>query len=834
MSNNTQNILPANQPIALGQRVYTSLYSRGPGIVVRIHGEQSPESCGSIAGVMVTGGRAHFDIAFRDGCASKHLPESVLRGIQWKVYDDVADADEILDAIAHSESEAKRKAEEKAAADAQRAIDYDRHVAELRAKYPWATDKGSDHARASKHMKRELREAFPGVKFSVRSDSYSMGDSVDVTWTNGPTSEQVKTITRKYQQGSFNSMEDIYEDDKSAFSDAVGTVLGQSKHVFEKRGYDDRLCEAAARAWCDHKQLEFHGMNGYVEFRGGNESLHMVAYNLLRPVVIPAGAKVVGIELVDHDFVVALESPAVDQPATTDDDPVPTDPAPTSATIQKHRHTKRGFDFWLIPTGRGLDSSTFDRLRDACNSAGGWYSRKWGTTPGGFAFKSEAKALEFAAEHFGTDGETETPAPPASDAGAVDTRDVDPGPTLRIHNPDSDDSATSRQSSNYAAATRTPAHNTDRLRAMADKLLADAKDKLRPRDTHTPKKLSQARSAERDGQQYQRAAAAIIAFCDAIDADDLPAVLADFKPLKTAFLRSVAMKGKPVSNGYHGYHVDSHEHVDESAHAVALRQLVESGKSDDDRAADLAAVRDRELSQKVDKLRNSKIDGFFPTPRGLIDRMLDAADLQPGQSIVDPSCGKGDILNAVRDRFPISDDGLSSPVNLTGVEINVDLADIASHTEAVQCDDFLDTVGEYDRILMNPPYERRQAVKHVEHAWSQLRPGGRLVALMPITQVDDVSLPQLASFSSTKIENGFSGSDAFRKTGVTVAMIVATKIDPTAPPVEAIEIDERRAGYMSIIVNTPSGPVRVVIDADCEQLRVYSGGDVAPGATVNL
>ena len=47
--------------------------------------------------------------------------------------------------------------------------------------------------------------------------------------------------------------------------------------------------------------------------------------------------------------------------------------------------------------------------------------------------------------------------------------------------------------------------------------------------------------------------------------------------------------------------------------------------------------------------------------------------------------------------------------------------------------DFLEYNGgeHYDRILMNPPFERLQDVDHVQHAYNEaLEEGGRLVAIM--------------------------------------------------------------------------------------------------------
>jgi 16S rRNA G1207 methylase RsmC len=35
----------------------------------------------------------------------------------------------------------------------------------------------------------------------------------------------------------------------------------------------------------------------------------------------------------------------------------------------------------------------------------------------------------------------------------------------------------------------------------------------------------------------------------------------------------------------------------------------------------------------------------------------------------------------------------------------------------------------FDRILMNPPFERGDDIRHIEHARKFLKPGGRLVAI---------------------------------------------------------------------------------------------------------
>src|SRR5205085_10643498 len=51
-----------------------------------------------------------------------------------------------------------------------------------------------------------------------------------------------------------------------------------------------------------------------------------------------------------------------------------------------------------------------------------------------------------------------------------------------------------------------------------------------------------------------------------------------------------------------------------------------------------------------------------------------------------------------------------------------------------RCADFLgqtpEGLGTFDRIVMNPPFDRGADIEHVEHARRFLKPGGRLVAVV--------------------------------------------------------------------------------------------------------
>ena len=96
---------------------------------------------------------------------------------------------------------------------------------------------------ATKNMRTELKVAFPGVKFSIKSERYSGGDSVRVQWTDGPKNSAVMGIVKKYQDGHFDGMTDYYEYSNDPFTD----FFGGAKYVFAQRECSDAL-KAKARA----------------------------------------------------------------------------------------------------------------------------------------------------------------------------------------------------------------------------------------------------------------------------------------------------------------------------------------------------------------------------------------------------------------------------------------------------------------------------------------------------------------------------------------------------------------------------------------------------------
>jgi hypothetical protein len=192
-----------------------------------------------------------------------------------------------------------------------------------------------------------------------------------------------------------------------------------------------------------------------------------------------------------------------------------------------------------------------------------------------------------------------------------------------------------------------------------------------------------------------------------------------------------------------------------------------------------AEAADHPVMRAEDELRGKDLPGFWPTPRPLIEQMLAAAAIEPTHRVLEPSCGKGDIVDAIRRECP--------DVTVTAIERNLTLQGVLTakgYDEIVSYGDFLDHSGQYDRIIMNPPFEQGQDMTHVRHAYDLLAAGGRIVAVMcegPFFREDANSkafrswLDALKHDVEKLPEDAFKGVEAFRQTSVRTAMVTIDK-----------------------------------------------------------
>ena len=118
--------------------------------------------------------------------------------------------------------------------------------------------------------------------------------------------------------------------------------------------------------------------------------------------------------------------------------------------------------------------------------------------------------------------------------------------------------------------------------------------------------------------------------------------------------------------------------------------------------------------------------GAFNTSDEIARKVCDWGDISKGQSVLEPSAGTGQLAKAARERGAA----------VTCMEIQDGLAHELAHLHGFRTyrGDFLKAgprdLGQYDVVLMNPPFDRGRDCDHVRHAWQFVKPGGRLVAIM--------------------------------------------------------------------------------------------------------
>ena len=155
---------------------------------------------------------------------------------------------------------------------------------------------------------------------------------------------------------------------------------------------------------------------------------------------------------------------------------------------------------------------------------------------------------------------------------------------------------------------------------------------------------------------------------------------------------------------------------------------------------------------------------LFPTPPAIARLMVERADFHAGHRILEPSCGTGRLLDA-----------LPADVTCVAVEISIPLQKhIFTHYPNVSLKggDFLtrttaDLGGQFDRVLMNPPFQRGTDIKHILHAQRMLTKDGVLVALCYNGSIQQRKLQPLTSSWEVLPDNSF-GSEG---THASVALI---------------------------------------------------------------
>ncbi|MBU2251773.1 MAG: hypothetical protein KJ977_05475, partial [Candidatus Omnitrophica bacterium] len=113
---------------------------------------------------------------------------------------------------------------------------------------------------------------------------------------------------------------------------------------------------------------------------------------------------------------------------------------------------------------------------------------------------------------------------------------------------------------------------------------------------------------------------------------------------------------------------------------------------------------------------------FFETPEPLAKRMVELAEINKHDSILEPSAGLGAVAKFLPQR------------QLVCVEMDMDMSCklLCMGYEVVAGEDFLlhCPCSLYSKIIMNPPFRNQQDITHILHAWELLADNGILVSVV--------------------------------------------------------------------------------------------------------
>lgn len=165
--------------------------------------------------------------------------------------------------------------------------------------------------------------------------------------------------------------------------------------------------------------------------------------------------------------------------------------------------------------------------------------------------------------------------------------------------------------------------------------------------------------------------------------------------------------------------------------------------------------------------------GQFDTPREIVARLMELAQVAPGMDVLEPSAGVGNIVagivkvGGIPHAFEIDDKRRAQLINRGLMQFPVARGDFLT----------CEPTPAFDRVVMNPPFAKHADIDHVRHAAKFLRPGGRLVSVMS-AGIKFRSTMKAAGFREFLEERGATVEDlpagAFDESGTSVnAVIVA-------------------------------------------------------------
>lgn len=157
---------------------------------------------------------------------------------------------------------------------------------------------------------------------------------------------------------------------------------------------------------------------------------------------------------------------------------------------------------------------------------------------------------------------------------------------------------------------------------------------------------------------------------------------------------------------------------------------------------------DFEASLVLDRIRNKESSNlkkdfqWYATSEKLADELC-AMTFDPylnkSVKVLEPSAGQGAILSSIENWFKTNAINIElDPKNFYAVEFMKENFSILEKSWNINltCGDFLEYdefINYYDYIIANPPFSNGQDIKHVQHMYKLLKPGGTLTSVMSVS-----------------------------------------------------------------------------------------------------
>jgi type I restriction-modification system DNA methylase subunit len=113
--------------------------------------------------------------------------------------------------------------------------------------------------------------------------------------------------------------------------------------------------------------------------------------------------------------------------------------------------------------------------------------------------------------------------------------------------------------------------------------------------------------------------------------------------------------------------------------------------------------------------------GYYPTPSIVAKHIVHLAEIEDHHTVLEPSAGQGHIIEELTNTHNVICGELLERNRkiLQEKGFNVEFTNFLTYKEK-----------KFDRIIMNPPFGQQADIDHVNHAYSLLNEGGKLVSIM--------------------------------------------------------------------------------------------------------